>query len=125
MTLTGILKNILLVIISVMIWHTAISWLQFVGYTIALAGLLYYSLGWDQITALAQATWLSMRGGYESLSGGAGGAGGTPEEQQGRLPAAVRRALVMGVAAILVLVLAGWFFYGDDIASTAGIALGA
>jgi hypothetical protein len=124
MTLTGILKNILLVIISVMIWHTAISGLQFVGYTIALAGLVYYSLGWDQITALAQATWLSMRGGYESLSGGAAGAG-TPEEQQGRLPAAVRRALIMGVAAILVLVLAGWFFYGDGIASTAGISLGA
>jgi hypothetical protein len=121
MTLTGILKNILLVIISVMIWHTAISWLQFAGYTIALAGLVYYSLGWDQITALAQATWLSMRGGYESLSGGATGTG----DEQGRLPAAVRRALIMGVAAILVLVLAGWFFYGDGIASTTGISLGA
>lgn len=122
MTLTGILKNILLVAISVMIWHTAISGLQFLGYAIALAGLLYYSLGWDQITALSQATWLSMKGGYESLSGSASGSG----DEQGRLPAAVRRALIMGVAAIVVLVLAGWFFYGDGMASMpGGISVGA
>lgn len=48
MTLTGILKSILLVIISVIIWHTSIGSLQFLGYSIALGGLVYYSLGYDQ-----------------------------------------------------------------------------
>lgn len=49
MTLTGILKSILLVIVSIIIWHTEISPLQFLGYSIALAGLVYYSLGYDTL----------------------------------------------------------------------------
>ena len=49
MTLTGILKNILLVIISVAIWATPITLLQSMGYAVALAGLVYYSLGYDQL----------------------------------------------------------------------------
>ncbi|KAL2135066.1 hypothetical protein VTI74DRAFT_9882 [Chaetomium olivicolor] len=109
MTLTGILKNILLVIISVLIWHTTISWLQFLGYSIALAGLVYYSIGWDQIVALSQAVYVYAKGGYESLSGSPGTGSG---DEQGRLPSAVRRALIMGVAAIVVLALAGGLFYG-------------
>jgi hypothetical protein len=117
MTLTGILKNILLVIISVMIWHTAITPLQFVGYSIALAGLLYYSLGKDQIVALGQAAWVYARGGYEAVRGSPGSGSGGDEAGQGQaqgqggLPAAVRRALIMAVAAVVVLVLVGWFFY--------------
>jgi drug/metabolite transporter (DMT)-like permease len=50
MTLTGILKNILLVIISIMIWNTHISWMQTLGYAVALAGLVFYSLGREQLT---------------------------------------------------------------------------
>ncbi|PFH59309.1 hypothetical protein XA68_12572 [Ophiocordyceps unilateralis] len=49
MTLSGIFKNILLIVVSVIIWRTEITPLQGVGYTIALAGLLYYSLGYDQL----------------------------------------------------------------------------
>ncbi|KAK3899928.1 triose-phosphate transporter family-domain-containing protein [Staphylotrichum tortipilum] len=109
MTLTGILKNILLVIISVMIWHTSISWLQFLGYTIALAGLVYYSIGWDQLITLTQSVWVYARGGYEAVRGSPGSGG---EENQGRLPAAVRRALIMGLAAVVILVLAGGILYG-------------
>ncbi|KAJ4306504.1 hypothetical protein N0V88_001307 [Collariella sp. IMI 366227] len=110
MTLTGILKNILLVIISVLIWHTTISWLQFLGYAIALSGLVYYSIGWDQIVALSQAVYVYAKGGYESISGTPSTGG--DDQQQGRLPAAVRRALIMGVAAIVVLALAGGVLYG-------------
>ncbi|KAK4242303.1 triose-phosphate transporter family-domain-containing protein [Achaetomium macrosporum] len=117
MTLTGILKNILLVIISVMIWHTAVSWLQFLGYSIALAGLVYYSIGWDQIVAISQAMWVYAKGGYESISGSPP-SGGEEQAQtsQGRLPSAVRRGLIMGVAAITMLVLAGGFIYGGGAA---------
>jgi hypothetical protein len=109
MTLTGILKNILLVVVSVMIWHTNISGLQFLGYAIALAGLVYYSIGWDQLTTLAQSVWVYARGGYEAVRGSPSAGG---EENQGRLPAAVRRALIMGLAAVVILVLAGGIFYG-------------
>ncbi|KXX81727.1 hypothetical protein MMYC01_200689 [Madurella mycetomatis] len=112
MTLTGILKNILLVIISVMIWHTAISWLQFIGYSIALAGLLYYSLGWDQIVAVSSAAWVYSRGIYESVSNNASVPGSGGSDDAGRLPAAVRRALLTGVAAVVLIVLVGGFFFG-------------
>ncbi|KAH6611255.1 triose-phosphate transporter [Trichoderma cornu-damae] len=54
MTLTGIFKSILLVIASVLIWSTQITLLQAVGYTIALAGLTYYSLGYDQLAGLGK-----------------------------------------------------------------------
>lgn len=49
MTLTGILKSILLVIVSVIIWQTQITPLQALGYAIALAGLVYYSVGYEQL----------------------------------------------------------------------------
>lgn len=70
MTLTGILKSILLVIISVIIWQTTISPLQFFGYAIALAGLVYYSLGYENLSkgyqlasSWAGDTWKSGREG--------------------------------------------------------------
>ncbi|KAK3297578.1 triose-phosphate transporter family-domain-containing protein [Chaetomium fimeti] len=98
MTLTGILKNILLVIISVLIWGTNIAPLQVLGYAIALAGLLYYSLGWDQLVLLSQAAW-------------AFASGDDQHHQQHGLPSAVRRTLVMAVAAVTLLFLVGAFFY--------------
>lgn len=36
-------------IISVVIWGTVITGLQWLGYSIATVGLIYYSLGWDGI----------------------------------------------------------------------------
>ncbi|KAK4193063.1 triose-phosphate transporter family-domain-containing protein [Podospora australis] len=106
MTLTGILKNILLVIVSVMIWHTAISPIQFVGYGIALAGLVYYSIGWDQIVAISVGVFTYSKGVWERVAGNGG------NEEGGRLPAAVRRALVMGLVFVTLLVLVGGFMYG-------------
>lgn len=47
MNLTGILKSLLLVIVSIIIWDTHISLVQAVGYGIALAGMFYYALPAD------------------------------------------------------------------------------
>lgn len=44
MNLTGILKSLLLVAASVLIWATPITLVQAVGYGIALAGMFYYAL---------------------------------------------------------------------------------
>ncbi|KAL2157207.1 hypothetical protein VTH06DRAFT_6343 [Thermothelomyces fergusii] len=102
MTLTGILKNILLVIISVAIWHTTISWLQFFGYAVALAGLLYYSVGGDQIALLCQAAWAFAKGGAD-------------DQQGGGLSPAVRRTLIVAFAALVAVFLAGAFLDGGDV----------
>ncbi|UKZ72933.1 hypothetical protein TrVFT333_000570 [Trichoderma virens FT-333] len=71
MTLTGIFKSILLVVASVLIWSTQITFLQTVGYTIALGGLTYYSLGYDQIVSLGTTTlaWINE---FFSSTGGSG-----------------------------------------------------
>lgn len=47
LTLCGVLKDILLVGASILIWGTHISLLQTLGYSIALGGLVYYKLGAD------------------------------------------------------------------------------
>lgn len=49
LTLCGVLKDILLVAASMMIWGTVVTPLQFFGYSIALGGLTYYKLGGEQI----------------------------------------------------------------------------
>ncbi|CAG8950231.1 hypothetical protein HYFRA_00008469 [Hymenoscyphus fraxineus] len=49
MTLCGVLKNILLVVASILIWATVITPIQFFGYSIALCGLVYYGAGYDGI----------------------------------------------------------------------------
>lgn len=45
LTLCGVLKDILLVAASILIWGTRVTPLQAFGYTIALAGIVYYKLG--------------------------------------------------------------------------------
>ncbi|RQM05420.1 hypothetical protein DH86_00001961 [Scytalidium sp. 3C] len=45
LTLCGVLKDILLVVASMLIWGTVITPLQCFGYSIALGGLVYYKLG--------------------------------------------------------------------------------
>lgn len=45
MTLSGVLKDILLVMASMLIFRDPVSGLQAFGYTIALFGLVYYKLG--------------------------------------------------------------------------------
>ena len=49
MTLCGVLKDILLIIASMVIWKTTVTKLQFFGYSLALLGLIYYKLGGDKI----------------------------------------------------------------------------
>jgi hypothetical protein len=49
MTLCGVLKNILLVLASVLLWGTVISPIQALGYSIALVGLIYYGVGYEGI----------------------------------------------------------------------------
>ncbi|KAK8101577.1 triose-phosphate transporter [Apiospora kogelbergensis] len=55
--LTGILKNILLVVASVFIWGTAITPLQIFGYGTALTGFVFY-----------KSTWSDLKAGYTSWS---------------------------------------------------------
>ena len=102
MTLTGILKNILLVGASVMIWNNTISFLQFLGYGVALAGLVYYSIGWDQIKNVAGATAMYGR------------ALVSPAGDENRFSPAVRRGVLMGVAFVIVVFVMAGMFYGHD-----------
>lgn len=45
MSLTGILKSILLIAAAMVIWQTPLTLLQGVGYSIALVAMCYYSMG--------------------------------------------------------------------------------
>ncbi|KAF2158032.1 TPT-domain-containing protein [Myriangium duriaei CBS 260.36] len=49
LTLSGVLKDVLLVVASMVIFRDPVSGLQFFGYSIALGGLLYYKLGSDKL----------------------------------------------------------------------------
>jgi len=54
LTLCGVLKDVLLVAASMMLWHTPVSNLQFFGYAISLTGLIYYKIGRDQLRSSLQ-----------------------------------------------------------------------
>ena len=58
LTLSGVLKDILLVALSVIIWGTPVTALQLFGYAIALGGLIWYKLGGEQ----AQAAYMKLAG---------------------------------------------------------------
>ncbi|KAF2455294.1 triose-phosphate transporter family-domain-containing protein [Lineolata rhizophorae] len=49
LTLSGVLKDILLVVASMLFFGDPVSLLQAFGYSVALAGLLYYKLGGDAL----------------------------------------------------------------------------
>lgn len=79
LTLTGILKAILLVAVSVLIWQTPISLLQVLGYGVALVGLTYYSLGSDGVVKVYNNTssYLNaMMNSYGAVPGSADGVRG-------------------------------------------------
>ncbi|PWY87450.1 TPT-domain-containing protein [Aspergillus heteromorphus CBS 117.55] len=69
MTLVSVPKNILLIVCSVLIWGTVISGLQIFGYTIALLGLLYYSVGWQTIKSRYDAGYTRLVG-HDKLQDG-------------------------------------------------------
>ncbi|EMR63254.1 hypothetical protein MGN70_012385 [Eutypa lata] len=85
MTLCGVLKDILLVAASMLIWGTPISALQAFGYSIALGGMVYYKLG------------------YEAIKGYASEAGRQWAEFGVARPAT--RKIIVGVAALLFVFL--------------------
>lgn len=49
LTICGVLKDILLVAASMVIFGSQVTALQFFGYSIALGGMVYYKLGYEQI----------------------------------------------------------------------------
>ena len=49
MTICGVLKDIILVFASIAIWGTPVTGLQFFGYSISLAAMVYFKLGGDNI----------------------------------------------------------------------------
>ncbi|OIW29613.1 TPT-domain-containing protein [Coniochaeta ligniaria NRRL 30616] len=104
MCLTGILKNILLVIASVVIWKTAITPLQFVGYGIACFGLVYYSLGWEQMAVQSAAGWAYAKKAWEDESTTSIGLGNGISVSSSQ----VRRAVLFGLG----LMTFGLLFYG-------------
>lgn len=109
MCLTGILKNILLVIMSVIIWSTAITPLQYIGYGVACVGLVVYSLGWEQMVNQSAAGWTYARRMWEGSDNG--GRGGTSSLSSPR----TRRVVFIG----LTLATAGFLWMGFDYAQGA------
>lgn len=100
MTLTGILKNILLIAASLLIWRTDISLLQAIGYSIAVGGLVVYSTGWDQLKSATVNGFVWLRTTIKN-----------PED--GRLSPLVRRALVVVVLLLTLALLATAYFYAS------------
>jgi hypothetical protein len=45
LTLSGVLKNIMIVFASMLFYHDVVTPIQFLGFSIALGGLAYYQLG--------------------------------------------------------------------------------
>ncbi|KAH6983564.1 triose-phosphate transporter family-domain-containing protein [Ilyonectria sp. MPI-CAGE-AT-0026] len=54
LTMSGVLKDILLVVASMVIFRDPVTGQQFFGYSIALAGLVYYRLGAEKMQSLAK-----------------------------------------------------------------------
>lgn len=88
LTLCGVLKDILLVAASMMIWGTPVSGTQFFGYSIALGGLMYYKLGAEQLK------------GYF-------GSAGRSWQEFGQNKPATRKAVIFGLVLFLMFVLLG------------------
>lgn len=88
LTLCGVLKDILLVAASMMIWGTEVSPLQFFGYSIALCGLVYYKLGAEQLKDYF-------------------GQGSRAWADFGSRRPALRKIIVFGVALLVLFILLG------------------
>jgi hypothetical protein len=88
MTLSGVLKDILLVLASMIIFLDPVSPLQAFGYSIALAGLVYYKLGAEKIKgyiAEGQRSW----------------------QEYGTRAPVMRKVIIAGLALLAVFVLLG------------------
>ena len=58
--MSGVLKDILLVMASIAIFRDPVTGQQFFGYSIALGGLLYYRLGSEKLQSIATDTRLQI-----------------------------------------------------------------
>lgn len=112
MTLCGVLKNILLVLASVLLWGTVIMPIQALGYAIALIGLVYYGVGYEGILTyytysrkFLNELWEgeSSEKRFETASTGARGDGGI-----------VRKVLVVGVFTLCVVGLVTGFMMRSE-----------
>ncbi|RGP79965.1 triose phosphate 3-phosphoglycerate phosphate translocator [Fusarium longipes] len=99
MTLSGILKSILLVAASVVIWSTHISLLQTLGYSIALMGLVLYSVGYEQLLN----TWDAL------VAWGTG-----TLNREGEMSPTLRRLIMVGCLGFITVIIAGalWHYHG-------------
>lgn len=91
MTLSGVLKDILLVMASMLIFHDPVTGTQYFGYAIALGGLVYYKLGGEKLQQAVVEARLSF--------------GGIRQNHPLRARAAV---VVVVLAALSLIVLALW-----------------
>ncbi|KAH7246220.1 triose-phosphate transporter family-domain-containing protein [Fusarium tricinctum] len=106
MTLSGILKSILLVAVSVVIWNTHISLLQTLGYSVALMGLVLYSVGYEQLLN----TW------EEAVAWGTG-----TLNREGEMSPTLRKIIMIGCLGFITVIIAGalWHYHGLDSAKVA------
>lgn len=106
LTLCGVLKDILLVIASVLIWGTMISNLQMFGYSIALLGMLWFKFGKEKIK--------------EYLT-----QGGRAWAEFGATRPALRKVLILGLVVVTIFVLLGGLAPSYDLKSSIDAARGA
>ncbi|KAB5585183.1 triose-phosphate transporter [Coniochaeta sp. 2T2.1] len=102
LTLTGIIKNVVLIFASILIWRTRITALQWVGYTIAIGGLLVYSelVKWDHIARFGT----SVRAALESEA-----------LDEDRLQSSTRRTIMIAAVLLLtVMLFIGWSHPGSS-----------
>jgi hypothetical protein len=88
LTLSGVLKDILLVLASMVVFGDPVSGLQAFGYSIALGGLTYYKLGGEKIrgyVAEGQRSWA----------------------EYGQRSPVMQRVILVGLAVLLLFVLFG------------------
>lgn len=103
LTLCGVLKDILLVCASVLIWGDPLSVLQMFGYSIALGGLVYYKLGADK-----------LKESYARIRND-----GTMAWQRfGSTYPALRKATVIGATVIFLLLGLGTLYGGNNSAGS-------
>lgn len=109
--MSGILKDVLLVFASMIIFRDPVTAQQFFGYSIALAGLVYYKLGAEKINTLAADTRLQIAQYRQSN------------------PARAKLLAIVAVLAVVLIILFGWApstpsGYADYVKTQAGYAGG-
>ncbi|KAB8346204.1 hypothetical protein FH972_023249 [Carpinus fangiana] len=91
LTLSGVLKDILLVFASMMIFRDPVSGTQAFGYSIALSGLIYYKLGADKLKEYF-------------------GQGGRNWSEYGAKHPAMKKLIVFGIIVVVLFILLGGLF---------------